>query len=316
MDEEKRQQFDELSDELGIILSVKDFVSQDEIQNLVNKFSLLSEYEIREKIKEITNNSVYIDGFSGEKHDIAEYTFENTETLKDHEVVENKAIEQIETVIIDKENIPEVSYVKTEVKYGQLSLEWGWPKGIKEAHLCYRMDKFPESPADSAAQHIMTEKQDGMDTGSYIINRVMEGNYYFIIYTSIECEGKTVFSNGQRRLIVNKLPEEVFYEIKTSKSIFGKLKSAQLCLYTTSEEINFPQVQLIGKLKNMPSKKSDGGSILSIDYQTLKKDEAIFFDIPIDKIKSNMYVKLFFEDDSNSKLYRIISPAKDKLYFK
>lgn len=383
---EKQCQLEELTEELEIILSVKDGISSDEIFNLVNKFSLLSEYDIRKKIEEITDNHTYVQEFMDKVNEETsnipiknmkkvENEVINSEDIKDsdlNESEENLPIEEptddredkeeleldtkkeeyireenlelnkseqeieeskttpsneiikdsetgaqkVEKIIFDKDNIPEVSFVKAEIKYGQLSLEWGWPEGVERVLLCYRMDMFPDKPTDSCAAQIIIRRENGFETGDYVIQNIIEGNYYFSIYTLAEVEEKKIFSSGQRRLVVNKAPSEIFYQIKMKKSLLGKLKAAELVFSRNSTEINLPQFVLVGRLGNMPLQKSDGEVVFNTEYQTLTKDTTISFNLPIEKVGKNMYVKLFFLDDSNSKVYRIISPAKEKLYFK
>jgi hypothetical protein len=378
----KQRELQELTEEMEIILSVKDDISYEEICNLVNKFSLLSEYDIRKKIEELTGDYTYIQEFvnnvneetsnvptklqknlnnpvinledindsksnkyeediltkeSKENKDInddfdldikresdkTEETIEKEEIELHNSDFPNEFIQKVEQqdensikIIFDEDNIPEVSFVKAEIKYSQLSLEWGWPNGVDKVLLCYRMDKFPVGPTDSCASQVSIRREDDLENGDYIIQKIIEGNYYFSIYTSVEQEGKMLFSNGQRRLVVNKAPSEVFYEIKIRKSLLGKLKTAELVFHTKSKEVNLPQFILVGRLGNMPLQKSDGEAVFITDYQTLTNDEGININLPIEKIGKNMYVKLFFLDDSNSKVYRIISPAKERLYFK
>lgn len=334
MEEKKQRELEELSDEVDIILSYKDTISTEEINNFVNKFSLLSEYEIREKIKELTGDSLYIQESDGKAIEEKQYedikkieVMESTEEdLKPHNnasqdseaksMSENELFYNTPEEVFDINNIPEVSFVRAEVKYGQLSLEWGWPRGINKVMLCYRMDKFSLSSKDSSAHHILIEREAGSSEGDYTMDRVVEGNYYFSIYTLVEHGKKMIFSQGQRRLVVNKIPEEIFYEIKIKRNILGKLKTAELVLSTDKKEINVPPLVLIGRAGNMPLQKSQGENLITTDYETLIKDESLSFTIPTDSIGRNMYVKLFFIEDVNSKMYRIISPAKDKLYFK
>lgn len=380
MVDEKQRELEELAEEIEIILSVKDDISHAEISNLVNKFSLLSEYDIRKKIEELTGDHTYIQEFINKVNEetsnvpinqqekqnnvdmdsgningpeINKYEeqliVEEPETDKNgthdlnldiekesdraQEYAEKEEIDQstpsseindndgtqgeaAAKIIFDEDNIPEVSFVKAEIKYSQLSLEWGWPEGVDNVLLCYRMDKFPTGTTDSAALQISISRKDGLKNGDYTIQKVIEGNYYFAIYTFVEQEERRMYSSGQRRLVINKAPSEIFYEIKMRKTLFGKLKGAELVLHTKSKEINLPQFVLIGRLGNIPLQKSDGEEIFTTDYQTLTKDKEINIDLPIEKIEKNMYVKLFFLDDSNSKVYRIVSPAKEKLRIK
>lgn len=375
MFDEKERELKELTEEIEIILSVKEDISPVEISNLLNKFSLLSEYDIRKKIEGLTGDHTYIQEFikkvneetsnvptkPHENKSIIDLDNtgipklnENEEKLLDEEFKEGKSeidyldsdikkesdkeaesiekekikpsneidnhkeslVETSRKIIFDEENIPEVSFIKAEIKYGQLSFEWGWPEGIDNVLLCYRMDKYPVGTTDSSASQILISRKANLKTGVYTIQKVIEGNYYFAIYTFVEQEGRRLFSSGQKRLVVNKAPSEIFYEIKMKKSLFGKLKGAELALYTKGKEINLPQFVLIGRLANIPLQKSDGEEIFTTDYQTLSKNQGINIQLPIEKIEKNMYVKLFFLDDSNSKVYRIVSPAKEKLHMK
>ena len=348
MIDEKQQELEELSDEIEIILSVKDNISNEEIDNFTNKFHLLSENDIRTKIKEITGDSSYINEFNEdaleaanikEKDDnlsetvIQEITNECgrvEEEIKEEDennkldinfksetIIENELPhESGERITFTEENIPEVTFVKADNKYGQLSLEWGWPEGAEKALVSYRMDRFPTGATDSSASQVLINRENNVENGGYIIHKVIEGNYYFCVYIVAEYDQKTIFSEGTRRLVVNKKPSEIFYEIKHRKTILGKLKGVELILSTTDKEVNLPQLVLVCKHGNMPLQKSDGETIFQTDYQTISLDKQVVLELPVENISKNMYVKLFFLDDSNSKLYRIISPAKERLYFK
>jgi hypothetical protein len=362
MEVEKEQEIQELMEEIEIILSIKDDISKEEIENFQSKFSLLSEHDIRKKIWEITKNDMYITElkYKDENHNNEEIYIEKKEKINQmnleheykkitNEETKNEEIKSddkdinveleedknhnyhIETYdanenipqqnkpineIIDETNIPEVSFVKAEIKYGQLSLEWGWNEKIDKVLICYRMDKFPTGPKDAAAFQLVVTKEDNSETGNYIINKVNEGNYYFSIYVISNCNEKNFFSKAQRRLVANKEPSEIFYEMKIKKNILGKVKNVEIVLSTDEKEINLPQLVLIGKFGNIPIQKSDGECILNIDYDVVTNDDLISFQVPIENLTKNMYVKLFFVDDSNSKLYRIISPSKENLHFK
>lgn len=336
MVEKQQGEIDELADELDIILSVKNDISDDEINNLVNKFTSLSEYDVRQKISEVTGDDSYIKNLNSNdvEQPIEDANDDNLDTqaqeiinTKEDDEAQNLKLEVHEHEIIgenikDKiafaeDNIPDVTFVSGDIKYGQLSVEWGWPEGIDRVLLCYKMDGFPVGPKDSSARHLIIERENGTDKGDYTINKAVEGNYYFCVYAVVQNNENELYSTGQRRLIVNKMPDEIFYDIKVRKTLFGKLKSAELVIHTGAhKEIELPELVLVSRAQNMPIQKCDGESIFNVDYQTLKEDEERAFELPIENLRNNTYVKLFFADDSNSKLFRIISPAKEKLHFK
>lgn len=340
MEDENKHQIEELMEELEIILSIKDDISKEEIENFCSKFCLLSEFDIRKKISEVTKNNIYIEKFEHKKEDEDQFV-ENEEKIKkinldynDKEIkIDEKNSSNIEILeervpnnndisiikkdkIIDESNMPKIPFIKAEIKYDQLLLEWGWKDEVKKVLICYRMDKFPIGPKDSSASQIIVSREENSDVGNYAINKITEGNYYFCIYFMAVSNGKNIFSKGQKRLVSNKEPLEIFYEIKSKRNIFGKLKNVEIELSTNEKEINLPQLVLVGKLGNMPIQKSDGEIILNIDYEVLTKESILSFAIPVENLSKNMYVKLFFLDDSNSKLFRIISPSKENLHFK
>ncbi|WP_315120235.1 hypothetical protein [uncultured Clostridium sp.] len=400
MIEEKQSQLIELIDELEIIFSVKDYISNEEIHNFIDKFNLLSEYDIRKRISEITGDDTYINNVedthiintedihisnvkdihinnientqeftlpielehdhdedvkeiesSSYKNNINEefsnvdegYSSANEECSsvdrecsnideecvnaeeeekeelhKDEEELQKAIVEAVEEkrYSFDENSIPEVSFIRGDTKYGQLSIEWGWPDEIEEVLICHRMDKFPTGPRDLSSTQYEIKRCGEDKIGSYTISKASQGDFYFCVYTKVNFNGKAFYSQGQKRLVVNKEPSEIFYEIKIRKNIFGKLKSAQIMVWSKEKDVNLPQLTLVGKVGNMPLQKSDGESILNIDYEAITKDESIDIELSNDKIRGNMYVKLFFQDDTNSRLFRIVSPAKERLYFK
>lgn len=318
MSGEKLNELGELTDELEIILSVKDSLSMSEVENLKNKYLYLSEEDIIQKIEELTGKVV-----DDENKIIDDIDVQNKENINGskNEIIneikeENRLDVQAEEIIYDEDNIPEVTFVKGEIKYGQLSIEWGWPNGIKKVKLCCRMDRFPQNVNDPQAMQIEIERVGNSEKGSYIINKVSEGNYYFTVFTSAKSIDKVITSQGQRRLIVNKVPDNIYYNLKVKSSILGKIKSVQIELSVEKDELDIPQLVLVGKVGSMPIQKSDGEIIMNTDYNSVKTRELLSIDVPVDSIKKNMYVKLFFLDDNNSKLFRIVSPSNESLYIK
>lgn len=336
MDEKKQAQLQELFDELEIILSVKNDISREEINNFIQKFNLLSEHDIRLKISEVTGDNSYINNIEDTQeiilpnnleyehnHDINDVDNENKQCNKvEHEEEKEDLIEPImesvqkKSYSFSENNLPEVPFIRGEIKYGQLSLEWSWPEEIDEVLICYRMDMFPKGPRDLSSVQCEIKKQKNEKIGSYVISKVSQGDFYFCVYTKVNFGDKICYSQGQKRLVVNKEPSEIFYEIKIKRSIFGKLKSSEILLWTKEKEVNLPQLMVVGKVGNMPLQKSDGETILNIDCEVISKDKSVTMELPNDNIRGNMYVKLFFFDDANSKLFRIVSPAKERLYFK
>lgn len=385
MDLDKEKQMEELCEEIDIILSVKDYISDVEINNFLQTFNLISENELREKLTALTGNENYINNkksvnnYEGEdegsknklyvcndndvsneekildeeKQEIEEITYvdkslNNTmdesheeETVeqallkpKDRQEIDNNVIdkfnkEEIKEIldvddeeteeiveVVDIDNIEDLTVIRGECKYGQLSVEWDWPKNVKKVLVAYRFDRFPEGPKDNSSFKSIISREKSAKSGFFTVDKAEAGDYYFSVFVLIECDGKQFFSKGQRRLITNRKPADIYYKFKINRTLFGKMKAAQIILSTDELNVELPQTVLVAKKGNIPMFKSEGEVIYTIDYQTLNNGRELLINIPIDYIGNNLYVKLFFLDDSNNKIYRIVCPTKENLYIK
>ncbi|MDP4146951.1 MAG: hypothetical protein Q8936_21175 [Bacillota bacterium] len=362
MDEDQKlKEFNELEEEIETILSVKDELSDDEIDNLAGEFNSLSELEIREKISLITgdksyldfqvNNSEYITEKKDEEH--IDELLEVKEVLKLKELQQSGKIDEVNTeselqydkdeknsicndelieikdevleakdnpITQEPEEIEEqpenISVIRGDIQYNQLSLQWNWPKGISKVVVGYRLDKFPKYADEEMSTCSIVERRGNEIEGEFIINKVEQGNYYFSIFPVVQEAGRTKYLEGKHRLIVNKPVIEIYYDLKIKRNLLGKIKSMQIEFRTEEKEVNLPPTVLIAKVGNLPIQKSDGESICRLDSVVLSNSKPNTVELPLDNFMKNMYVKLFMLDDNNGKLFRIISPAREKLMFK
>lgn len=378
----KEQALNDIKEEISVVLSIKDSISEDEIQNFKEEFPNLTEKEIREQIAELTGDSSYIKDFNGQTQVLPTITDENVNVESDEieknnndisanekEINDNDAnsdetgdndkidnLEHMETEITasDEENKekcssefkkedeknesetevnaeaegnianenefnnaePEnITIIREEVKYNQLSLEWDWPIGINKVLVCYRNDRFPLKPEDKEAYKTIVERRADDKFGEFIINKLKEESYYFYVFPIINKDEKK-YLEGKKRLIVNKPVTEIYYEIRKKKNLFGKVSSAKIILKTNGEEISIPPITILARVGNIPILKNDGYDILSSDYIKISKNLPGEIDLPLDKIGKNTYIKLFLKDEKNSELYRLIPPKMGDLYFK
>lgn len=345
----KEKEINELQDEIDVVLSIKDEVTQDEIDNFKEAFPMLTEEEIRKEISKLTKDEKYIDEYSEEEVDVKEYKIGESKIIEQQEKTDlndtiridsneiktaiskpeedikiKEVIEEDEVEVEEKEEehfepdrVPEtIKVIRGEVRYNQLSIDWDWPYGIKEVLVLYKNDKFPAKPNDSSAVKITVEKNYGETVGQFTIHKVKEENYYFCVFPVIKAGDEVSYLEGKKRLIVSKAPSEVSYSLKVKKTLFGGIKAVSIIFRTSAEEINFAPTVLVAKKGNLPVFKSDGEEIYKLDYMKLSKDEGVEVEVPIDILKKNTYVKLFLEDEGNSSLFRILPPEKKKLYFK
>ncbi len=343
--EVKHKEINDLKEEIEIILSIKDELSNEEISNFVDSFPSLTEKEIRGQIAGITGNNEYlieevkieeqfdekqknIQNESFEKPEITEFEAINKQSEIKEEKVEQIIINeiqesepenerQIETVEDLNAMLTDITAIVGEVKHNQLCLQWQWPEKVNKIRVVYRGDSFAKSAEDSSAVASVIKREKDESTGRFVIDRIPEGNYYFTIYVMAEMHGKVFYSEGKRRLMVNKKPIEIYYNLKIKRSILGKLKSAEIMFSMEgNEEIKLPAITVIGKRGNMPIQKSDGDDICTFNEVVINKNRPCGFEFPVEAIQNNMYIKLFVMNDKESRRYRIISPAREKLYFK
>lgn len=348
----KQKEIIDLKEEIEIILSIKDELSNEEINNFVDSFPSLTEKEIREKIAEVTDNNKYlIEEVNKEEQldekqinllnetfkepeitavetidDVSEIRKEEAEQIIVNKIEENKIEEnreknegQIETVEELDAMLMDVTSIVGEVKHNQLRLQWQWPEKVNKIKVVYRGDSFAKSAEDLSAVFSVIKREKDEITGTFVIERISEGNFYFTIYAMAEMNGKAFYSEGKRRLIVNKKPIEIYYDLKIKRSLLGKLKSAEIIFSTEQKQeegIKLPAIMVIGKKGNMPIQKSDGDNMCIFNEVVITKNELSVFELPVESIQNNMYIKLFVVNDKESIRYRIISPAKEKLYFK
>ena len=336
---EREQAIKDIEEEIDVVLSIKDFISEEEIKNFTEGFKALSERDIREVLVKITGDLTYIDNYKDEN----EITPNNEDNKNENIVEEQKVFEEEKVVIEDnkllEENVmivisntsPEVEeirpisedislmaedirVIREEVRYNQLCIEWDWPNGVNKVLVCYKNDKFPIKPEDKECNKFTVEKQLGEKTGEFIINKLKEESYYFWVFPIVNENGNIKYLEGKKRLVVNKAVGEIYYELKVKKSLLGAVKSVKVFLKTDVEELTLPPTVLIAKKGSVPIFKSDGNEICRFDYTKIGKDMSVEIEVPLDKISKNTYVKLFIEDEKSSGLFRLIPPHKEKMY--
>ena len=220
----KEQAILDIKEEINVVLSIKDHISEEEIKNLTEGFKALNERDIRELLVNITGDSIYIENFK-----------EENEIAKKEEVIEEKPLVK-EKIIIKlpdtkpKANSENISVIREEVRYNQLCIEWDWPVLIEKVMVCYRNDKFPSKPEDKDSNKFIVEKRMEEKTGEFIINKLKEESYYFWVFPIINEATNIKYLQGKKRLVVNKAVEEINYEFKVKKSLFGVVKSVKIIL--------------------------------------------------------------------------------------
>ncbi|MBC8061338.1 MAG: hypothetical protein H7Y18_11840 [Clostridiaceae bacterium] len=310
--DERELALNDIREEINIVLSIKNFISEEEMKSFREGFPMFTEMEIREQLVEITGDSSYIDNYDFQEEILQsnEKVIKNTCVLEQSEITETLDANKVEENL-KAENI---TVIREEVKYNQLCIEWDWPVGVNKALVCYRNDKFPLKPEEKDCYKFTVEKGFQEKTGEFIINKLKDESYYFWVFPIIFENGDMKYLEGKKRLVVNKAVGQIYYELKVKKNLLRQVKSVKILLKTNEEELTLPPTVLVAKKGSVPIFKSDGNEIYRLDYTVIGKAKSVEIEVPQESIIKNTYIKLFIEDEKSSTLFRIIPPKKEQMY--
>lgn len=123
--ENREKAINELNDEIEVVLSVKDEVTEEEISNFKEEFPMLKEEDIRKAISKITGDAKYIDDFSEEKEEVKLHEAEEKEEIKVYSLKNDEEKEEY--------NLGDtISFDRSKLKEALKSLESASELGIKE----------------------------------------------------------------------------------------------------------------------------------------------------------------------------------------
>ncbi len=208
-------------------------------------------------------------------------------------------------------SINEVSDLKGVINSGKLYLEWKWPPGAQKVVVAYNHKGYPTGPDDPAGVRKVFTQNEYLRNSAFIIRSVEEGDYYFSVFVAAGSGENVIYSSGCRCLVTNTGHSELYYEISLSKNFLGKVKSAQLKLFSKDGQFKIPKAVLVKKNQNLPLRRSDGIPILDILPVPINT-RGRFYEIPAREIGKGMFVGLFFEDDAQHQRFRVMSPPRNK----
>jgi fibronectin type 3 domain-containing protein len=208
-------------------------------------------------------------------------------------------------------SINEVSNLRGQINYSKLYLEWDWPQNTRQVIVAYRHDNiYPSDPKDSLATLKPFTKQLYDKASAFVIHQPEKRDYYFTVF--VAAGDKVVYSNGEHCLVANSGYQEIFYEIKIKKGLFGKIQSIQLILSTRSDSVTMPEAVLVTKVGNLPLRRADGSIIYSVPENTVIEKKPLVIELSQESQKKS-YAKLFLSDKANEQKFRLVAAPKDKL---
>jgi hypothetical protein len=209
-------------------------------------------------------------------------------------------------------SIDTVSHLKGEINSGRLFLEWQWPAAAQKVTVLYNNRRYPASPEDPDSVKKVFTRADYLKNASYTIRTVEPVDYYFTVYVMAGEGEKLLYSEGSQCMVNNSGLVELYYEILLTKNFLGKVKAAELKLYSKDKTFKIPAAQLVKKQHNLPLRKSDGIPILDIQPMMINTS-ARTIDIPTEEIRKGTFARLFFKEEEQHRSFRVMSPAKQKL---
>lgn len=208
-------------------------------------------------------------------------------------------------------SISEVSQLRHQLDQDKLYLEWSWPPGASQILVTWRKDQYPDSPEDGyAVRKIVTPPE--YERRKAFILKLEKTDYYFKLFVVAGETGKEIYSAGESYCLSHREPQEIFYEVRLRKSIFGKLQAVELWLKTPGDDLYLPEMVLVKKVGNLPSRRNDGTVVIDLK-NTLVCRQGTVIEIPETEWQPAGYGRLFFTDDTNYTRYRLLTPARERL---
>jgi hypothetical protein len=209
-------------------------------------------------------------------------------------------------------SISEVSQLRHQMDQDKLYLEWSWPPGASQVLVTWRHDQYPDSPEDGdAVRKIVTPPE--YERRKAFILKLEKTDYYFKLFVVAGETGREIYSAGESYSLSHREPQEIYYEVRIRKSLFGKIQSVELLLKTLGDDIFLPETVLVKKVDNLPLRRNDGTVVLKISPNTLVNRQGTVLPIPETEWQQNGYGRLFFTEDAQNTRYRLLTPARERL---
>jgi len=175
----------------------------------------------------------------------------------------------------------------------------------------WRKDQYPDNPEDGyAVRKIVTPPE--YERRKAFILKLEKTDYYFKLFVVAGETGKEIYSAGESYRICHREPQEIHYEVRLRKTLFGKILAVELLLKTPGDDLHLPEMVLVKKVGNLPSRRNDGTVVLDLK-NTLVCRQGTVIEIPETEWQPAGYGRLFFTDETNYTRYRLLTPAREKL---
>jgi hypothetical protein len=136
--------------------------------------------------------------------------------------------------------------------------------------------------------------------------------YYITIFSVfLTPEGQTVYSPGVNLLINNTAQHEIYYRFRRTKKLFSQTSIINITVFS-DDAFTMRKALVVGKVGRLPLSKNDGIPLFEIDRET-KVDGSIVYEYRASSLPDNLYVRLFFQDESLYETMRLLPAGELKI---
>lgn len=194
-----------------------------------------------------------------------------------------------------------------------LYVTFKWGKGIRNAVVLYRNDKYPEGPQDPQAIQIKCTQEMYDSNAGIEITDPNIGDYYVAVYMCIEEKGEISYSQPIEIFFSNQQKMELFYTISYKKMLFGKKCKISVTVYEADRKtFTMPPFLLLTKVGTVPIKKDDGWEVFREGQETMVKGSHTF-EGECNDIPKGSFIKLFFEKDTDYSRFSVKNDGSNKI---
>jgi len=200
--------------------------------------------------------------------------------------------------------VPGVWNLKAKRAGDDLHVTWEWPDGCQECLVCYRVDRYPESPNDAGANKATVTQAAYRQEGVHVIRRVGGHDYYFAVFAYCKEPQGSAWSSPAYELFVGAQTTITYTLKKTGRLVFFR-GGRKLAIRIADGSANLPPLVLVQQTGRQPLSRKDGQEVVKID--TNGKREHM---VPLPKgCKSGLYVRLFVDRAEDERRYKILNPT-------
>ncbi|MDR2932266.1 MAG: hypothetical protein LBV27_04080 [Oscillospiraceae bacterium] len=209
-------------------------------------------------------------------------------------------------------NVLDVEQLTWDMVNSDLFFNMKWPQGTQEILIMWRFDAYPKTPGEPGTISMTcTREQYEYDAGA-LLKDPEKSLYYFKIFSVFTApDGDRNYSPGVELRIDLTPQQEIFYQLKYTKSFFASAYSVSLTISSDSEFV-LPRAVIVGKIGRLPLKKTDGMPLFEIEKET-KVAGSITYEYRTSLLPKNLHVKLFLRDEMFYDKFRLLPVASLKI---